>query len=133
MIFQITSSYASSSDEKGAFVNSIRFIQYLDGNTALQEVRLGNLDAYLFRIPLERTLDAYRDPLLKIYEKNAGSIDLLVNPAPSKDASILNPFEFRQIRFALNYLIDRSFVVNESFGRIWDNTNRSIWSIFSRI
>ena len=116
LIFQITSSYANSSDEKGAFVNSIRFIQYLDGNTALQEVRLGNLDAYLFRIPLERTLDAYRDQLLKIYEKNAGSIDLLVNPAPSKDASILNPFEFRQIRFALNYLIDRSFVVNELLG-----------------
>ena len=30
--------------------NSIKFIQYLDENTALEEVRNGNLDLYYYRI-----------------------------------------------------------------------------------
>src|SRR6266542_1347653 len=40
--------------DKGANLNSIRFIQYLDGNVALQEIKAGNLDTYFFRIPLEQ-------------------------------------------------------------------------------
>ena len=36
--------------EKGTFVDQIQFIQYLDENTALEEVRNGNLDMYYFRI-----------------------------------------------------------------------------------
>ena len=32
--------------EKNTFVDSIKFIQYLDENTALEEVRNGNLDMY---------------------------------------------------------------------------------------
>ena len=30
--------------EKGTFVDEVKFIQYLDENTALEEVRNGNLD-----------------------------------------------------------------------------------------
>jgi len=39
--------------EKGTFVDQIQFIQYLDENTALEEVRNGNLDMYYFRISCE--------------------------------------------------------------------------------
>nr|AIF21827.1 hypothetical protein [uncultured marine thaumarchaeote SAT1000_06_B02] len=37
--------------EKGTFVDEIKFIQYLDENTALEEVRNGNLDIYFFGFP----------------------------------------------------------------------------------
>jgi peptide/nickel transport system substrate-binding protein len=53
------------------------------------------------------------DPNLKEYDRIAGSFGLLLNPAPSKDNNSINPFQFKQIRFAMNYLIDRGFVVNE--------------------
>lgn len=36
-----------------------------------------------------------------------------MNPAPSKNPDILNPFQFKEIRFAINYLINREFVVDE--------------------
>jgi peptide/nickel transport system substrate-binding protein len=48
-----------------------------------------------------------------VYDKTAGSLGLFVNPAPAADSNTLNPFQFREIRYALNYLIDRDFVINE--------------------
>ncbi|MFN2434070.1 MAG: ABC transporter substrate-binding protein [Nitrososphaeraceae archaeon] len=104
---------ALDSNEKGAYTDNIRFIQYLDGNTALQEIKTGNLDTYYFRIPLEKVSSISNDTNLKIYEKNAGTFAFLLNPAPSKNSNILNPFQFQEIRFATNYLINREFVVDE--------------------
>jgi len=40
--------------EKGTFVDEVKFIQYLDENTALEEVRNGNLDMYYFRVSSDR-------------------------------------------------------------------------------
>jgi peptide/nickel transport system substrate-binding protein len=104
---------ALESSEKGAYTDSIRFIQYLDGNTALHDIQAGNLDTYYFRIPLETVASISNDPNLKIYEKNAGSLAILLNPAPSENPNILNPFQFKEIRFAINYLINREFIVDE--------------------
>lgn len=99
--------------DKGANLNSIRFIQYLDGNVALQEIKAGNLDTYFYRIPLEQASAVFNDPHFKVYEKSGGSFGLLLNPAPSNNSQTLNPFQFRDIRFALNYLINRDFVAGE--------------------
>ncbi|MEE8180555.1 MAG: hypothetical protein V3T67_01810, partial [Nitrosopumilaceae archaeon] len=48
------SSIDSAFADKGSFVNEIKFIQYLDENTALEEVRNGNLDMYYYRISSDR-------------------------------------------------------------------------------
>ena len=50
----IVISYNEASAEKNTFVNSIKFIQYLDENTALEEVKNGNLDLYYYRISPDR-------------------------------------------------------------------------------
>ncbi len=98
---------------KGPYVDQVRFIHYEDENVALEQVRSGNLDAYYFRIPLESAADAKNDPRLRIYDRHAGTNLILLNPAPSEDARTINPFQFREVRFAMNYLIDRDLVVNE--------------------
>jgi peptide/nickel transport system substrate-binding protein len=94
-------------------INEVRFIQYLDDNVALQDVKSGILDAYFFRIPLEAVSSIKNDPQLKEYDRIAGSYGLLLNPAPSKDINSINPFQFKEVRYAMNYLVDRGFVVNE--------------------
>ena len=104
---------ALESSQKGAYADNLQFIQYLDGNIALHDIQAGNLDTYFFRIPLETVASISKDPNVKIYEKNAGSFGFLLNPAPSKNPNILNPFQFKEIRFAVNYLINREFVVDE--------------------
>jgi peptide/nickel transport system substrate-binding protein len=103
----------SQVQEKGPYIDQARFIQRGDENLALEEVKSGTLDTYFSPIPAESANDARNDPRLKVYDKTAGSLGLLINPAPAADSNILNPFQFREVRYALNYLIDRDFVINE--------------------
>jgi peptide/nickel transport system substrate-binding protein len=108
-----TGSIGGQSPKKGAYLDGVRFIQYLDPNVALQDMKSGTIDTYFFRIPLEAVSGVKADPNLKEYDRMAGSFGLLLNPAPPKDSSSINPFQFKQVRFAMNYLVDRGFVVNE--------------------
>jgi len=99
--------------EKNTFVDSIKFIQYLDENTALEEVRNGNLDMYYYRISSDRLENNQAREGLKVFDSTGGSYSLLVNPAESKK---FNPFANKDARFALNYLVDRKLIVNELMG-----------------
>ncbi|HKX82386.1 MAG TPA: CFI-box-CTERM domain-containing protein [Nitrososphaera sp.] len=103
----------AQSGQKGPYIEEARFIHRADEVIALEEVKNGALDMYHFRIPLEAAPDAERDPRLKVYDRNAGSMGFFVNPAPSADGSTINPFESREARHALNFLIDRDFMVND--------------------
>ncbi len=98
---------------KGPNVDSVRFTQYADENIALRAVKSGDINAYLYRIPLEVVSDVKKDPSLTVYDRDAGSFGILLNPAPTKDNTTLNPFQIKQVRFAMNYLVDREFVVND--------------------
>ena len=104
---------AAQSNGTGAYIGGVRFIQYLDDNVALEELKSGNLDTYYFRIPLEAASEIKNIPSLKEYNKLSGSFGLLLNPASSNDSDTLNPFSLREVRYAMNYLIDREFVVDE--------------------
>ena len=99
--------------EKGTFVDEIRFIQYLDENTALEEVRNGNLDMYYYRISSDRLEDADSKEGLKVYESTGGYFSILLNPT---DEGSFNPFSIQKIRYAVNFLIDRDLIVNELLG-----------------
>lgn len=104
---------AAQSNGTGAYIDGVRFIQYLDDNVALEELKSGNLDTYYFRIPLEAASEIKNIPTLKEYDKLSGSFGLLLNPAPSNDSGSLNPFSLKEVRYAMNYLINREFVVDE--------------------
>ena len=106
----IVISYNEASAEKNTFVNSIKFIQYLDENTALEEVKNGNLDLYYYRISPDRLENKENIEGLQIFDSTGGSYSLLINPSESKK---FNPFSEKEARFALNYLVDRKLIVNE--------------------
>ena len=99
--------------EKGSKVNEIKFIQYLDENTALEEVRNGNLDMYYFTISSDRIESTESREGIQVFESTGGSYSILVNPGVSDE---FNPFSIKEVRFALNYLIDRKLIVNELMG-----------------
>lgn len=96
--------------EKGTYFESVKFIQYLDENTALEEVRNGNLDLYYYRIPSDRLENAKAREGLNVFDASGGSYSILVNPA---ETDKFNPFSIKENRFALNYLVDRKLIVNE--------------------
>lgn len=99
--------------EKSAYVNEIQFIQYLDESNALEEVKNGNLDMYYSRIPSELLETTESRQNLDVFYVTVGSYSILANPA---EGDTLNPFSNQEIRFALNYLIDRKLVVDELMG-----------------
>jgi peptide/nickel transport system substrate-binding protein len=105
--------YNDSFAEKSTFFDSVKFIQYLDENTALEEVRNGNLDIYYYRISSDRLENQKLREGLKVFDSTGGYYSILVNPAESND---FNPFSIKDVRFALNYLIDRKLIVNELMG-----------------
>lgn len=105
--------FEDSFSEESSFFDSIKFIQYLDENTALEEVRNGNLDLYYWRISSDRLENQQSREGLGIFDSTGGSNSILVNPAESEK---FNPFSIKEIRFALNYLVDRKLIVNELMG-----------------
>lgn len=99
--------------EKGTYINEIQFIQYLDESNALEEVKQGNLDMYYSRIPSELLETPESRQNLDVHYVTVGSYSILTNPA---EGAKFNPFSNQEIRFALNYLIDRRLVVDELMG-----------------
>ena len=113
IMLALASLCAAESFADGTFAESIRFVQYLDENTALEEVRNGNLDMYFYRVAADRLENAADREGLRVFDSTGGSYSLLVNPAESERT---NPFSSRESRFALNYLVDRKLIVNELMG-----------------
>lgn len=113
LVLLLAFSFALAYAEKGTYVNEIQFIQYLDESNALEEVKNGNLDMYYSRIPSEllETQDSRQN--LNVFYVTGGSYSILTNPA---EGDRFNPFSNQEIRFALNYLIDRKLVVDELMG-----------------
>ena len=111
--FLLFSVFPSAFAEKGTFLDEIRFVQYLDENTALEEVRNGNLDLYYYRISSDRLKDADSRDGLQIFESTGGYFSILLNPT---NAGEFNPFSIREVRYALNFLVDRNLIVNELLG-----------------
>ena len=105
--------YNESFAEKNTFFDSVKFIQYLDENTALEEVRNGNLDLYYYTISPDRLENKQNVEGLQVFDSTGGSYSILMNPAESEK---FNPFSNQDIRFALNYLVDRKLIVNELMG-----------------
>jgi peptide/nickel transport system substrate-binding protein len=95
----------------GGYLDKIKFIRYSNENVAYQQVGNGNLDLYLSQIPLQLIEEAKKNINLKIYEKDGLSYGVVINPTNSSQT--FNPFSIREIRYALNFLIDRNFIVND--------------------
>jgi len=96
---------------RGAYLDEVVFIHYLDETIAVKEVQAGNVHTYFWRIPLELAAQLKRDPNLLVYEAPGGMMSLLLNPAPVEGQ--FNPFTIREVRYAVNYLVNRDFIVNE--------------------
>jgi peptide/nickel transport system substrate-binding protein len=116
LIFNSSFEYSNQAESKNqnySNVESVRFIHYLDENVAIEEIKSGNLDTYFFRIPLDLVSDIKNDISINLFDKIGGSFGILFNPAPSSNNDTINPFEFRDIRYAINFLINRNFISNE--------------------
>lgn len=109
--------------EKGGFPDKVYFTIKMQEELALQDVIEGNSDVFLQGVPgnLFYGLDDDSREKLDVYSVPAGSLGLFLNPVPNEapyqwevnGETFFNPLAIRDVRFAINFLIDRQYIVNE--------------------
>ncbi|MEP7135406.1 MAG: ABC transporter substrate-binding protein [Chloroflexota bacterium] len=101
-------------DRHGGWLDEIDY-SVVASDSAISQVQAGAIDAYTYGIPSNQ-LDAIKSSGLGYQSYFGTAYSILMNPAPLKDTTKLNPFSDRKIREALNWLIDRNYVNQEIYG-----------------
>lgn len=81
---------------------------------AAQALKAGDIDYYIFGLRPAQAEALKGDPDIVLYYAPAGLVDIVLNPAPAKEGG-LNPLSIREVRLALNYLVDRDYIVNQIY------------------
>ncbi len=104
-----------SANPGGPRAKTLYFIEYVNPESAILSVMKGTTDWYYFNVPVPLIDKVKSNPNVYTIENPfGGPIDMLLNPAPFKNGEF-NPFTLKEVRFALNYLIDRNFIGKEVY------------------
>ncbi|MEM4297481.1 MAG: ABC transporter substrate-binding protein [Nitrososphaerota archaeon] len=74
----------------------------------------GEIDLYIFPLRTATAKEMILKPGVKMYEAPASSVSIILNPAPAPKGE-LNPLSIREVRYALQFIIDREFIANEIY------------------
>jgi peptide/nickel transport system substrate-binding protein len=97
---------------KGPYVDEIIFFLEPDESKAIKMLDAGDMHLYLW--PPKKIEDktfAEQSPNIGIIKVTPGLYNLQVNPVPTEEG--FNPFSIKEVREALNLLIDREFIAKE--------------------
>jgi ABC-type transport system substrate-binding protein len=110
----------------GPIVDTVYVNVKMKQEIGLKDVAEGKSDIFFFGVdgPVIMSLDRATREKLDIYSVPSGSWTLLFNPVPNKAPYIVttnskeqfNPFAIREVRFAMNFLINRKYIVDEILG-----------------
>ena len=104
----------SSEPIRGPATDKIEYVR-VDRPLAPEALRQGDIDVYIFSIPSEAEIEiGNNDPDIDFYRGLTGMDDILLNPAPAPSGQ-LNPFSITAVRYAMNFIFDRDFIVNDTF------------------
>ena len=110
--------------KNGAIADKVIYTVSMDQSLAMKDVVEGKADVFFQAVPpnILRTLSEADKAKLDIYAVPSGSWSLLLNPIPNKapytwtktdGVTEFNPLAIREVRFALNWLINRKKLVDE--------------------
>ncbi|MCD6457990.1 MAG: peptide-binding protein [Thermoproteales archaeon] len=111
-ICAITSS-VTAAPEKGPATDTLVF-KRVPLDIAGEALKAGEIDYYIYNLRPAHAIALKEVPEITLYYAPSGIVNYDINPAPAPEGE-LNPFSIREVRFALNYLIDRDYVVNEIY------------------
>jgi peptide/nickel transport system substrate-binding protein len=102
---------------KASWFDTVVFSAIADPEPAVAQIQAGAIDLYSATID---KADVYKtvlaDPTLKASNTYGSSNQLLLNTVVCTDKTLLNPFSDMKIREAMNWVVDRNYVVQEIFG-----------------
>ena len=81
---------------------------------AAASLERGDMDLYIYSLKTIMAEKFKDTPGVRMYQAPATSLSLILNPAPAPEGQ-LNPFSIKEVRFALNYIVNREFVAQEIY------------------
>ncbi len=102
----------------GAWVDSLVFTVQEDADVAVAQLESKDIDVYAYTVSDPELFKKVKDNPELTYAESFGSYtELTFNPVgPEYGEGELNPFSNPKIREAVNWLIDRNYVVEEIYG-----------------
>jgi peptide/nickel transport system substrate-binding protein len=98
----------------GPATDTIEYVR-VDRPLAPDALRNGDIDLYIFTILPEAQIEiGTEDPEIEFWEGISGMQCICLNPAPAPEGE-LNPFSITEVRYAMNYIFDRDFLVSEIY------------------
>ena len=117
---------ATQQPKKGPIVDRVLFDVRMQEDIGLKDTAEGRTDVFLYPVQgnTYRSLPADTQKKLDVYNVPSGSWSLMVNPIPNEapytvtvdGREYFNPFAIRDVRYALNFLINRKYIVDEILG-----------------
>lgn len=103
---------------KGANVDEVVFFEEPDSAKAVSMIEAGDMSLYGFAISDPKIYAKLKDSKNAAFDPSYGNTsELTFNPAgPTFKNGKLNPFSVAAIREAMNWLIDRNYIVKEIYG-----------------
>lgn len=112
--------------KKGPIADKIYVNVRMKQEIALKDVAEGLSDVLFTGVdgPIVSSLDKETRDKLDLYSVPSGSWSLLMNPIPNQAPYLVdvdgtdtfNPFAIQKVRYAINFLIDRKYIVDEILG-----------------
>lgn len=112
--------------KKGPIVDKVYFDVRMDESIGMKDTAEGKTDIFLWGVTgaTFNSLTADTKAKLSVVNVPSGSWSLMINPIPNKapytwtveGKTYFNPFAIREVRFALNFLINRKQIVDEILG-----------------
>ncbi len=106
-------------DRKGGWFDIVIFVQELNADVAISRLEAGEIDVYApFIAEPEIAARVFESEALAYETSYGGSDELTFTPStgPEFNDGRLNPFYSEEIREAMNWLIDRDYIVQEVSG-----------------
>lgn len=104
-------------DRVGGWLDSIVVVEEPSAEAAFSRLENGDIDMYMYTVANPEIADQIAASDTVEASTSYGSYnEMTVNPAVCSDPATLNPFSSQDVRVALNWLIDRDYIVNEIYG-----------------
>lgn len=100
-------------DRPGPAADRLIFSAF-DVDRAPRDLAAGRMDLYMFSLKTAAAERLRDDPAYRLYEAPATTLSLVLNPAPAPPGQ-LNPFSIREVRQAVQFLIDREFIARDIY------------------
>ena len=111
--FSALAQYTPPHQEPGPAVERLYFKAF-NVDRAPLDLEAGEMDLYYFNLKIAAARALRDKEGIQLYEAPASTISLILNPAPAPEGK-LNPFAIKEVRQAMQRLINREFVTREIY------------------